>query len=146
MTPSSGSESSRSLLAVFFVIKSAMPSFEAYPEIRLSGQPVPDHLNTLMHDCSGSECSFCAWRRDYPIELGWETIAQISLVVICYQQGYRPLKFSKPCTLQSLSCIEALLVEWIEIHGALNSQRAMPLNEVPWKINYCHPVRIITTP
>ena len=37
-------------------------------------QPVPDNLSTLMHNCSGSECSFRARRRDNPIELGWERL------------------------------------------------------------------------
>ena len=33
---------------------------------------------TLMHQCSGSECSFCAWRKDNPIELGWERLLEDS--------------------------------------------------------------------
>ena len=55
-----------------------MSSFEAYPGIWLRGQPVPNDLSTLMHDCSGTECSFCSWRRDNPIELGWERLLEDS--------------------------------------------------------------------
>ena len=56
-----------------------MSSFEVYPGVRLAGQPVPDDLSTLMHQCSGSElCSFCAWRKDNPIELGWERLLEDS--------------------------------------------------------------------
>ena len=33
----------------------------------LHGQPVPDDFSTLMHNCVGSECTFCAWRRRTPL-------------------------------------------------------------------------------
>lgn len=49
-----------------------MSSFEALPVIWLRDQPVPDDLTTLMHDCTGAE--FCAWRKENPINLGWERL------------------------------------------------------------------------
>ena len=49
-------------------------SFEAIPGYYLRGQPVPDDLTPLMHRCSGTSCSFCAWRRNNPLELGWERL------------------------------------------------------------------------
>ena len=49
-----------------------MSSFEAYPGVL----PIPDDLSQLMHECTGSECSFCAWRMDNPIELGWERLLE----------------------------------------------------------------------
>ena len=27
-----------------------------------------------MHDCIGSECTFCAWRKENPINVGWERL------------------------------------------------------------------------
>jgi hypothetical protein len=34
----------------------------------------PTILSTLIHECSGPESSFCAWRKDNSIELGWERL------------------------------------------------------------------------
>ena len=51
-------------------------SHEAYPGVLLCGQPVPDDPSGLMHECTGSDCSFCAWRKDNPIELGWERLLE----------------------------------------------------------------------
>ena len=31
-----------------------------------------------MHDCRGPDCSFCNWRKDTPIELGWERLLEDS--------------------------------------------------------------------
>ena len=33
---------------------------------------VPKDLSTLFHECTG--CSFCAWRNDHPVNLGWEQL------------------------------------------------------------------------
>ena len=27
-----------------------------------------------MHSCAGPNCTFCAWRKENPIELGWERL------------------------------------------------------------------------
>ena len=44
-------------------------------EVKLRGPPVPDgDLSSLMHSCAGPDCTFCAWRKDNPIELGWERL------------------------------------------------------------------------
>jgi hypothetical protein len=51
-------------------------SFEPFPGVRLRGPPVPDDLSSLMHSCSGPSCTFCAWRRENPIELGWERLLE----------------------------------------------------------------------
>ena len=51
-----------------------MSSFEALRGNWLRGQPVPNDLTTLMHDCTGSDCTFCAWRKENPINLGWERL------------------------------------------------------------------------
>ena len=31
-----------------------------------------------MYDCRGPDCSFCNWRKDNPIELGWERLLEDS--------------------------------------------------------------------
>ena len=58
------------------VCAQAMSSFEAYPGVLLRGKPVPDDPSRLMHKCTGPDCSFCAWRKDNPIELGWERLLE----------------------------------------------------------------------
>ena len=49
-------------------------SFEPFPGVRLHGPAVPDDLSRLMHSCAGPNCTFCAWRKENPIELGWERL------------------------------------------------------------------------
>ena len=44
------------------------------PEVKLRDPPVPDDLSSLMHSCTGSNCTFCAWRKENPIQLGWERL------------------------------------------------------------------------
>ena len=51
-------------------------SFEPFPGARLCGPPVPDDLSGLMHSCIGPNCTFCTWRRENPIELGWERLLE----------------------------------------------------------------------
>ena len=51
-------------------------SFEPFPGVRLRGPPVPDDLSGLMHSCTGPNCTFCTWRRENPIELGWERLLE----------------------------------------------------------------------
>ena len=51
-------------------------SFEPFPGVRLHGPPVPDDLSGLMHSCTGPNCTFCTWRRENPIELGWERLLE----------------------------------------------------------------------
>ena len=41
-----------------------------------------------MHECVGSDCSFCAWRRDNPIELGWERLLNDSDPLECGARLY----------------------------------------------------------
>ena len=57
------------------VLATAM-SFEPFPEVRLRGPPVPDDLSNLMHSCTGHTCTFCAWRRENLMELGWERLLE----------------------------------------------------------------------
>ena len=47
-------------------------SFEPFPGVKLRGPPVPDDPSSLMHICTGPSCTFYAWWRENPIELGWE--------------------------------------------------------------------------
>ena len=49
-------------------------SFELFPGVRLQGSPVPDDLSGLMHSCTGPNCTFCAWRKENLIKLGWERL------------------------------------------------------------------------
>ena len=49
--------------------------FEPFPGMRLCG-PVPDDPSSLMHNCTGPSYTFCAWRRENPIELGWERLLE----------------------------------------------------------------------
>ena len=54
-----------------------MDGFEPFSGagVKLRGPPVPDgDLSSLMHSCAGPDCTFCAWRKDNPIELGWERL------------------------------------------------------------------------
>ena len=51
-------------------------SFEPFPGVRIRGPPVPDDPSSLMHKCTGPSCTFCAWRRENPIELGWERLLE----------------------------------------------------------------------
>ena len=51
-----------------------MDGFEPFPGAKLHGPRVPDDLSSLMHSCTGSNCTFCEWRKDNPIELGWERL------------------------------------------------------------------------
>ena len=44
--------------------------------VRLRGPPVSDDLNSLMHSCTGPNCTFCTWRRENPIEFGWEILLE----------------------------------------------------------------------
>ena len=41
----------------------------------MSFDPVlPEDLSTLFNRCTGPGCSFCAWRMDNPIDLGWKNL------------------------------------------------------------------------
>ena len=52
----------------------SMANFETVPGFNLCGPPVPRDLSSLMHRCGGPDCSFCAWRRQNPIDLGLERL------------------------------------------------------------------------
>ena len=39
-----------------------------------SDPAIPKDISKLFHDCSGVKCSFCAWREQNPIKLGWEEL------------------------------------------------------------------------
>ena len=65
----------RALSLAAIVLATAM-SFEPFPGVRLRGPPVPDDLSGLMHSCTGPNCTFCTWRRENPIELGWERLLE----------------------------------------------------------------------
>lgn len=51
-------------------------SFEPFPGVKLCGPSVPDDLSGLMHSCAGPNCTFCTWRRENLIELGWERLLE----------------------------------------------------------------------
>ena len=51
-------------------------SFEPFPGVRLRGPPVSDDPSSLMHNCTGPSCTFCTWRRENPIELGWKRLLE----------------------------------------------------------------------
>ena len=51
-------------------------SFDPFPGVRLRGPLVPDDLSGLMHSFTGPNCTFCTWRRENPIELGWERLLE----------------------------------------------------------------------
>ena len=36
-------------------------------------------LASLFHECTGEGCSFCNWRKENPIELGWEPLMEEEL-------------------------------------------------------------------
>ena len=35
---------------------------------------IPKDISKLFNDCSGVKCSFCTWREQNPIKLGWEEL------------------------------------------------------------------------
>ena len=52
----------------------SMANFETVPGFNLRGPPVPRDLSSLVHRCGGPDCSFCAWRRQNLLDLGWERL------------------------------------------------------------------------
>ena len=61
-------------VAIVLASDSATMSFEPLPGARQHGLPVPNDLSGLMHSCTEPDCTFCAWRKENPIELWWERL------------------------------------------------------------------------
>ena len=62
------------------IMSHACRGLASYSELALSCigtyTTVSDNLSQLMHQCTGSDCSYCTWRKDNPIELGWERLLE----------------------------------------------------------------------
>ena len=42
-------------------------------------EAISSDLASLFHECTGEGCSFCNWRKENPIELGWEPLMEKEL-------------------------------------------------------------------
>ena len=45
----------------------------------MESRNVPSEVRKFYHSCSGKNCKFCEWRRQYPISLGWESLFEPGL-------------------------------------------------------------------